>query len=177
MLRPVNQPQTIATHLFQSHHLIWLVDFRISSIYLIDFDLFLFLFWFPWQFTFRSTHNFHVTSFLTFDVWFLLVKLILLVDSLMKNDEIVKSWNNSLQKQNNLIKHTLSNKLASILTHALYVACRRRPGQVTISRKLTWSLMVASQKRIRLARAKDATRTTNTIRNGDTTITIKYLKL
>lgn len=175
MLRPVNQPPNDRQPFISISPLNLTCWFPNSSIYLMTLIYFLFLFWFPWQFTFRSTHHCHVTSFLAFDVWFLLVKPIFggLVDD--KNDEIAKSWNNLLQKQNNLIKHTLSNKLASTPTHALYVACRRRRGQVTISRKLTWSLMAASQKRIRLARAKDATRTTTTIRNGGTTITIKYL--
>lgn len=81
-----------------------------------------------------------------------------------------------MKKQIELIKHTFTNKLASILTHARYGGYRCRRRQDIISPKAIWSRK-AIRREIRRTQDKDATRTTITIRIDEAMHQIKYLKV
>jgi hypothetical protein len=78
------------------------------------------------------------------------------------------------KKQIELIKHTFTNKLASILIHARYGVCRCRRRQDIISRKVIWSRR-AIQREIRRILAKAVIKTTIIIRTGEAMHRIKYI--
>lgn len=73
------------------------------------------------------------------------------------------------QKQIELIKHTFTNKLASILTHARYGGCRCPRRQDIIYRRVIWNLR-AIRRKIQLTLDRVATRTTITTHTIEGTI-------